>query len=137
LPLITPLTVVVFDGMLKVVAASSVRMPPRVWATLAVLVTAGVLPARKRASPVRVTAPLVRLSLLARRRPRLLEEEIEAELLKTMVVAKAEIGCWGDQVALLQLPALAVVKVVGVTAGTMLICEEFALSMLPLRALTT
>ena len=67
----------------------------------------------------------------------MLEEEIEPLLLKTMVVAKAEIGCWGDQVAALQLPALAVVKVVGVTVGTMLICAEFALSMLPLRALTT
>ena len=137
LPLIVPLTVVVLDGMLKVVAASSVRMPPRVWATLAVLVTAGALPARKSASPVRFTAPLVRLSLLASSRPRLLVEEMEPVLLKTMVVSKAEIGCWGDQVAVLQLPALAVVKVVGVTAGTTLTWVEFALSMLPLRAVTT
>ena len=137
LPLITPLTVVVLDGMLKVVAASSVRMPPRLWATLAVLVTAGALPARKSASPVRLTAPLVRLSLLASSRPRLLLEEIEALLLKTMVVSKAETGCCGDQTAVLQLPELAVVKTVGVTAGTMVIWVEFALSTLPLRALTT
>ena len=69
--------------------------------------------------------------------PRFAVLEIAEALLKTIVVWLPENGCCGDHVPALQVPALAVVKVVGVGPGVTLTCAEFALSTLPFSAETT
>ena len=94
-------------------------------------------PRKNNESPLSDTAALLSCSLFAISVPRLSALAIAALLLKTIVVATPENGACGAHVAVLQFPALAVVKVVGVGPGVTLTCVELLLSTLPFIAETT